>query len=332
MRCEVVTPDGEILRGILDLEERYFEERDVEAEYVVLPTFFNAHTHLADSIAKDIPHLPLEKAVRDYKFRVLSDSPEEEIISAIERSIDLAYKTGTSVLLDFREGGLKGFEVLKKADERGLCLPLTRPSSLEEAEILSDLSFGFGMSSVRDHDLRFLEDLRDLARKRGVLFSIHAGEKDDGDVELALSLEPDILVHMNKSSLKFLKIAMDEGIPIVSCIRSNAFFGLLNVQNYSILSEYERWLIGTDNVMVCTPSVLDEMHFASYILRRDLEVLKAVFRGFDLFDVKPKVLILNKRFNLYKSKNPIFTVVRRVNVEDVEFVLDVGFWDFFELR
>jgi cytosine/adenosine deaminase-related metal-dependent hydrolase len=329
VKCEVITPDCEVIRGILDLDELIFEERDVEADYVVLPTFFNAHTHLADSIAKDIPRMPLEMAVRDYKFRILKSAKDEEIIRGIKNCLELARKSGTSAILEFREGGLKGYELLKVADEFGMCLPLTRPSNLSEAEILAEVSFGFGMSSTRDHDLRFLEELRELARLKNKVFAIHAGEKDSEDVESALALEPDLLIHMNMAERRQLKVAVDEGIPIVSCIRSNAFFGLLNKDNYQLLAEYDRWLLGTDNAMVCSPSLLEEMHFASYLLGKDYEILRAVFRGFDLFGVEPKILVLNKRYNLFKSKNLILSVVRRANVEDIEFVLDKSFYEVF---
>jgi len=53
-KCDLLTPDGNILKGILivDNGKAYFEEKDVESEYVVTPTFFNAHVHLGDSVAK----------------------------------------------------------------------------------------------------------------------------------------------------------------------------------------------------------------------------------------------------------------------------------------
>ncbi len=69
-------------------------------------------------------------------------------------------------------------------------------------------------------------DCRDIARKNGKIFAIHAGERDDEDVEDALAMEPDFLIHMNMASERNLKRAIDLEIPIVTCFRSNAFFGL----------------------------------------------------------------------------------------------------------
>ena len=308
---ELITCEG-VLRGII-YEDGSFEDCEVRAEYVAIPTFFNAHAHLLDSIAKDIAKIDLRDAIR-YKFEILKSKGDDEIRDGVRVSIEIARRSGTSEILNFTEMGLRGFKLMRDFE----VLALTRPENLEEAEILADLSFGFGMSSVRDHDYRFLEEIREIARKRGKVFAIHAGEVDDGDVEDALALEPDLLIHMNMASVSNLRRAMDMEIPIVSCIRSNAFFGLMNIKNYEILVEYDLWMLGTDNAMVCSPSMIDEMHFASYILGRDEEVFKACLRGFKIFNAKPNLLILNRRYNLHRSRDLIRSVVRRVNVEDFE--------------
>ncbi len=325
MRGELITPDGEILRGelVIERDEAKFEESKCEPNFVFAPTFFNAHTHLGDSIAKDPPFKSLEELVapNGYKFRVLAESSDDELIEGMRNSIKIAFESGTTALLDFREGGTKGLNLLKKADDRGISLPLARPSSLDEAEKLLDQALGFGMSSTRDHDYRFLEELREVAKKRGKIFAIHAGEKDSKDVEPALALKPDLIIHMNMAEERLLKEAMDEGIPIVSCIRSNAFFGLLNLRNYKILSEYDLWLLGTDNAMIVKPSMLEEMHFASLLLKDDLAIFKASVRGFELFGGKMGVVVFHRRKNFKNSRDVLATVVRRAGIEDIETVL-----------
>ena len=324
MKGELITPDGEILRGrlIFDGETLSFEECECEPEFVFAPTFFNAHTHLGDSVAKDPPFLSLEELVgpKGYKFKVLDESSENELVDGMRSSIEIAFESGTTALLDFREGGSFGLSLLKRADDLGICLPLARPSSLEEAEVLIEKAMGFGMSSTRDHDFEFLEELREIARRHGKIFAIHAGERDDEDVESALTLDPDLLVHMNMADESSLKIAIDEGIPIVSCIRSNSFFDLLNPKNYRILAEYDRWLLGTDNVMIAKPSMLDEMHFASLIVKNDLAIFKASVRGFELFGERMGLIVFHRRKNFRKSKDLIATLVRRAGVEDVKII------------
>jgi len=319
----LITTEG-TLKGELVIDGKIvFEERECEPEFIFAPTFFNAHTHLGDSVAKEPPFLSLEELVgpKGYKFRVLSESEESELVEGIRNSIEIAFESGTTALLDFREGGSFGLSLLKRADEKGVCLPLARPSSLEEAERLIDEAMGFGMSSTRDHDYDFLEALRDLAKRKGKVFAIHAGEKDEEDVESAIALEPDLLVHMNMASERSLKIAMDEGIPIVSCVRSNAFFDLLNPKNYRILAEYDLWLLGTDNAMIAKPSMLEEMHLASLIIKNDSAVFEAGVRGFELFGGKRGYIIFHMRKNFKNTKDALATLVRRAGVEDIELIL-----------
>ncbi len=315
----LITTEGLVKGELIVDDDIVFEEGECKPEFIFAPTIFNAHTHLGDSIAKEPPFLGLEELVgpKGYKFKVLTESDENELVGGIRNSIEIAVECGTTALLDFREGGSSGMSVLQRADEKGICLPLVRPINLEEAEILIDKAVGFGMSSTRDHDYKFLEDLREIARRKGRIFAIHAGERDEGDVEPALALEPDLLVHMNMASERLLRMAMDERIPIVSCIRSNAFFDLLNPKNYRILSEYDLWLLGTDNAMIAKPSMLEEMHFASLIVRDDLTVFKASIRGFELFGGRRGYIIFHTRKNFKSAKNVLATFVRRAGIEDI---------------
>jgi len=311
---ELITEEGEIVKGII-YDDGEFEECKIEAKYIATPTFFNSHTHLLDSIA-EVPNVDLISAM-EFKFKILNKFEDDEIREGVERSVKIAMRSGTSSILNFTEMGLRGYKIIKDFN----ILSLTRPSNIEEAEILVDKSIGFGMSSIRDHDYRFLEELRNITKRKGKIFAIHAGEVDDEDVEGALALEPDLIIHMNMASVKNLKRAMDEGIPIVTCMRSNAFFGLLNKKNYEILSEYDKWLIGTDNAMVCKPSMLEEMRFASYVLRKDLDVFKACIRGFEFFGGSRGLIIFNRKFNLHLCKDSLKCVIRRAETIDIEKII-----------
>ena len=325
LRVFLITKEGEELFGELTIEDKaYFVEKEIkEIDCIVTPTFFNSHVHLGDSVAKDPEFMDLEKLVgpNGYKFRILKETNRDEIVSCMKNSIDVALNSGTTNLAEFREGGIEGLKLLNEADEMNVCIKLARPSSIEEAELmLKQNANGFGMSSVRDHEFSFLEELRDIARKRNVIFAIHAGERDNDDVERALSLEPDLLIHMNMADVKSLKAAMDEEIPIVSCLRSNAFFNLLNNKNYDILSDYRLWLIGTDNVMIVSPNIVSEMNFASYIIKKDKKIFCAVTRGFDVFSCKTGLILFHTKKNLYKA-NSIRSIVRRANANDILQVL-----------
>lgn len=307
-----------IRHGIL-VDGKFEESRTEYDEYVFTPTFFNAHTHLGDAIGKDPPFKDLKSLVAPggYKFKVLSSYSVEELRNAVIHEIKIAKASGTSTFLDFREGGIEGLRVTQGIEG---VITLGRPNSVEDAEKIDCM--GFGMSSTRDHEFELLCELRKIAKKRRLIFAIHAGEMDCGDVEKALELKPDLLVHMN-SCPELLKGFIDLGIPIVSCIRSNAFFGLLNSKAYGILSEYEKWLLGTDNAMLFNPSMLEEMHFASIVVRRDLEVFKACVRGFRLFDVPRGYVVFHREGNLRNSRNLVSSIVRRASLMDIEYIQQI---------
>jgi len=302
----LVDRDLEVRTGLFHEEGCIFEEKPCmgkEIKRIIMPSLFNSHVHLMDSLTLS-PRMPLEKLVGPggYKFRVLSSATIEELVKASKQAILHALANGTTGLADFREMGWKGLNVLKRADADAV-IPMARPETVEEAESISEDGFarGFGMSSTRDHDTSFLEELREVARRSGLLFAIHAGEKDDGDVEAALALEPDFIVHMNRASEKNLRRLVEAEIPVISCIRSNFFFGLENLKNYSFLAEYENWGLGTDNAMIATPSVLDEINFASYFIASE-NLFKASFFGFNFFNVRQKWILLESTTSI---SNPI---------------------------
>ncbi len=315
-RVALVTPEG-VFTGELSETGRHFDEMKLQPEYIAFPTFFNAHVHLNDSVVLDPPRMMLDEMVGPggYKFRVISHR-FREIPTALKVAIDLK---DTSHFLEFREGGEEALRVLEASGVDGV-IPLARPGSVDEARKIAGKVRGFALSSVRDHDAEFMEELRSFAKREGLIFAIHAGERDDEDVEDALSLEPDLLIHMNRAVKDQLRRAMDEGIPIVSCIRSNFFFGLENKENYDILAEYSNWMIGTDNAMICSPSILDELSFASFVVGRDESLFAASVRGHTIFGTEPCTALVNAgQFRF--SDNFMRTLIRRISSSNVSLQL-----------
>ena len=312
-RGVLVTPEGERY-GHLVVEEMVFEESRVDkADFVITLTFFNAHTHLGDAALKEAPYVDLLSLVGPggFKHRMLSERGVSELRNAVIAEVERSRGEGTSHFLDFREGGKAGVAVTSGIDG---VLTLARPESVDEAENMD--VYGFAYSSVRDHDSELIEGVREVARKKKMRFAIHAGEKDCDDVDAAIALEPDLIVHMNMCPEKIEQI-IDCEIPIASCLRSNAFFDLLNVKSYRILKDYELWLLGTDNAMISTASMLDEMHFASYILHDDAAVLRAATAGYSIFDIEPGYVVFSRDYSFKNTENFTSTLVRRASARDI---------------
>lgn len=313
----LLTHEGEFY-GDLIVDEMAFEESRVEKkDFVITPTFFNAHTHLGDAVLREAPKGKLEEIVgpEGYKHRMLSQMDKSTLREYAILEAGYSRNCGTSHFLDFREGGAAGIEVTRDID--GILI-LARPETADEAERID--AFGFAYSSTRDHDLKLIEEVREIAKRRKKIFGIHAGERDCDDVDDAIALQPDLIVHMN-SCEKMIKKIIDLNIPVVSCIRSNAFFGLLNPKSYEILSQYGLWMIGTDNAMISTASILDEMHFASYFVDDDRALLRAATVGYSIFGVKHGYVVFNRNYSFKKTSSLLSTLVRRAGIQDIERVL-----------
>ncbi len=325
--CEFVfwSENGvEVRRGRLLLDDRVvFEEEDVTPKYVACPAFVNSHIHLGDSVAKDPPFSGIEIVMPGgYKFQML-EKYGKECEDAMKDSILFSALSGTLRLYDFREGGVEGVKALRNADKAGMCTILGRPNS-DDAEEVIEVADGFGVSSVRDVGVKVAEELRELSRRKKKLFFVHAGEVDSEDVDAAIELEPDAIVHMNMAKKSQIKRMIDEEIPVVSCPRSNLFFGVFNSENYRTFLEYGvecgKWFLGTDNVMISSPSMLEEMHFASYLLRNDEGIFRAATSGI-VNGLELGAVVFHRRMNFSRARNPLSTIVRRACIEDIECVL-----------
>ncbi|MEM2991346.1 MAG: amidohydrolase family protein [Halobacteria archaeon] len=313
---------------------------------IIIPSFINSHLHLGDSIAKDIPFKNLDELVKPpmgIKHQILKNTPSSKLRAAMKSSLKDMLYSGTSYFIDFREGGIKGVKALQRAMEESILegLILGRPNSEEEAERLLDQCHGFGISGANDFELEYLEKLRYIAKQKGKYFAIHAGEKDRSDIDTALSLEPDILIHMTHALPRDLKKVADQGIPIVLCPRSNFATKVASVSKPNVKKMVELGIclaLGTDNILINSPCMFTEMEFLSKIfLDEEVEVLRmATFNGATILGIENQAgtieagkaanfTVINKNSNNIKyTKNLPRTIVRRTRPDDIIAIVNRG--------
>ena len=87
--------------------------------FLIMPGFVNAHTHIGDSIAKDIAvDTGLYRRVHPVfgaKRKILQRSKPEHLKTFIRSSAISMMKNGIVAFADFREGGTEGINLLKDA-------------------------------------------------------------------------------------------------------------------------------------------------------------------------------------------------------------------------
>jgi len=164
---------------------------------LAIPGLIDAHTHVGDSIAKD---LGVGKTLRELvhplhgiKAQLLATKPPEITGQSISQTAFDMLTCGITTFVDFREGGLQGIELANRALSESkqrillLCrptLPLSEtdvisetapsPQALEEIENTLAVCSGIGLSGANEYSGKALQQFSNITKKRGKLMAIHA--------------------------------------------------------------------------------------------------------------------------------------------------------------
>ena len=268
--------EDDVLEGTLTVEGgRIVEwlegetERHPTATGWILPSPVNAHTHVADTFARDRPGKPATVAELvgpgGWKSKQLATASAAEIEAGIQRYVGEMAAVGTARFVDFREGGLEGVRILRRlADDLPvqpiiMGRPRTNGFDPDEAAALLSAADGIGLSARRDFadpgDVESWAEACHAARKP---FALHASEAAEEDLEAIAALEPAFLVHCTRATRDALLAVADAGIPVVVCPRSNAHYGLKTPLD-RMRAAGVTVAVGTDNGMLNTGDLLAEL-------------------------------------------------------------------------
>ncbi len=244
----------------------------------------------------------------------------------MRKSSEMMQRNGISHFIDFREGGVEGVNELREAIDNLDIEPIIMGRG--DSEVL-EVADGYGASGARDSD--FTEQRR-KAENLEKPFGIHAGERDSEDIEPAFRYNPDFMVHMVHSKNKHHEKLREKQIPIVVCPRSNLVtdVGLPPLEE---LLENTTVALGTDNVMMNTPSMWREMEFTSKLFDvSDRDVLKMAtvnaaklidkpMHGVIKEDTPANIQVLHGDRSLEDSRDLIAGIVRRAGAFDIKKVI-----------
>lgn len=327
---EILTNDG-LKSGYIAFERKKIAEigkgnppKKPICKGLIVPSFVNAHTHIGDSFIKE-KEIDLPKNIEELvappnglKHKLLREVPDKDIIQGMKKSIDIMIKNGTKYFYDFRENGILGINQLKTAlhSYKISSIILSRPSTLRydknEINLLLKNSDGIAVSSISDWEYSELQKIVKDTRVKKKIFALHGSERIRENINDILDLKPSFIVHMIKASESDLIRVKETNTPIVICPRANSYYGYK--LNFKLLKKVKvKLLLGTDNAMLNSPDILDEINYLRSI-SKDFSIIellnmitydarKALNLDCDILGPNSKVdfVVLNK-----KSLEPLF--------------------------
>ena len=258
---------------------------------LLIPGLINSHTHIGDSIAKDVA---LNKntdskihPVFGIKQKILKETKPKVLSHFMRKTVKSMLKKGITTFVDFREGGLEGVLLLQKTlsdlpiraiilgriefyqsksqIKKNVALP---KSNLNQLEFLIKNCDGLGISGSNENSNSTIRQFSKTKKIR----AIHCAETKQSyliskqltkktEPERCILLKPDFLVHMTYATKNDLKFVSKKIRGIVVCPRANASLaeGIPNVDQ--MLKAKCNVTIGTDNVMINSPDMFREMDF-----------------------------------------------------------------------
>ena len=258
---------------------------------LLIPGLINSHTHIGDSIAKDIA---LDKdpdskinPIFGIKQKILKETEPRKLVHYMRKTVKSMIKKGTTTFVDFREGGLDGVLLIQKAlsntpirsiilgrieyyqskeqIKRNIPIPKLYQNQIDK--LLKNCD-GIGISGSNENSDHSLKQFSKTKKIR----AIHCAETKQSYLKSkqttrktepmrSMLLKPDFLVHMTYASKSDLSVTSKKTRGIVVCPRANASLaeGIPNV--IQMMKMNCNVAIGTDNVMVNSPDLFREMDF-----------------------------------------------------------------------
>lgn len=360
VRENIVIDDGKIIEMAKDV----CEGKIIDAtDSIVCPTFLNGHTHIGDSIIKDEGYgLSLGEMVKPpngVKHKALANAEDGEIIDAMKKSMWDMFESGTTHFIDYREGGIKGVELLRKASKNLPVIPviLGRDDSfygqnpdLRKVKIairkLLKLADGIALSGFGEISDEVASLITSECRKAGKISSIHVAEsmhlqddslRDFNKTEIQRGVDADFnqLVHCTNPRNNDLELIRNSNV--VVCPRANATLNVGVAPLNEMFSKGIKPLLGSDNLMLNSPNLFRELEFSlkimsvyykNYLNPKDL--LKTATTNICNFEInryieKP-VIDVNQEANLFiskkYSKNPYLNIINRCGTKDILYIMN----------
>jgi len=268
------------------------KEESIDCEGLLLiPGFVNCHTHVGDSIAKDVTlNSSVDNRVHPVsgiKSKILKETDPKYLKIFMKNSCQSMLNKGITTFVDFREGGLDGVLMLKEAlttipirsimlgrlefyqnnieIKKNISFPKNK---IEELTKLLKKCDGLGISGANENSQSVLNYYSKTSKIRAIHSSetnesVSVSKKTTGKSETicALNLKPHFMVHMTYASEEDLVVTSKKTRGIVICPRANASLAE-GIPNINLMKKAGCTIaLGTDNIMINSPDMFREMDY-----------------------------------------------------------------------
>jgi cytosine/adenosine deaminase-related metal-dependent hydrolase len=258
---------------------------------IIIPGLINAHTHIGDSIGKDVSLDSNVDAkihpIIGAKQKILRETKPSHLANFMKNTCISMIRKGTTTFVDFREGGLDGVLALKKVlstipirsiilgrleyyqDKKQIKQNAPFPySKKDELGIILKNCDGLGISGSNENSTSVLKYYSKTSKIRAVHSeeTIQSSKRSKNltrksETQRALLLKPHFLVHMTYASNRDLHQVAKKTRGIVICPRANSALAEGIPNAISMIKAGCNICIGTDNVMVNSPDMFREMDY-----------------------------------------------------------------------
>jgi len=306
---------------------------------LLIPGLINSHTHIGDSIAKDIaldrdPDSKINP-IFGIKQKILRETEPKKLIHFMRKTVKSMLKKGTTTFVDFREGGLDGVllmqKVLSNTPIRSIILgrieyyqskdqikrntPIPQSYQNQIDQLLKNCD-GIGISGANENSDSSLKQFSKIKKIR----AIHCAETKQSylkskqitrktEPKRSMLLKPDFLVHMTYASKNDLNIASKKIRGIVVCPRANASLAEGIPDIVQMMKVNCNVTIGTDNIMINSPDMFREMDF-----------LWKVTMGTHQKRIQPKTILKMATVNAGKLLNKKIGCIKEGYLADAIFI------------
>ena len=370
--------DGIILRGlnlepvkanvtvddgiITDISKDAKEGKLIDADgAIIVPSFFNGHTHIGDSIIKDEGYgLSLGEMVKPpngVKHRALVSAEDSDIIESMKSSMLDMLESGITHFIDYREGGIKGVKLLKEASADIPIKPIILgrddsfygdnpdlakvKSQIRKLLKIADGIAPSGFGEITDEVANLIVEECNKADK---ISSIHVAESEStqieslerfGKTEIERGVQSNFnqLVHCTNPKNDDLELIKNSNANVVVCPRANATLNVGIPYVNGMLDSGIKPILGTDNLMLNSPDMFRELEFTLKIMSvnyksylNPCELLKMATTNACLFDFDKSYIEIGQvaEFNVIKhfSKNPYLSIINRSQTKNILYTIN----------